>query len=212
MRRACLVFGIVGLFMVLAACVSCREATKPSSDELSPSADGPLQEGATAGLSSSERDKLRQNTAGKASSGTQVSSKPAAESTEPEEEDPLAGMPPEMLKQLAEAEAAAEGEEMAGACITCHVDQVDEYVGSLHQTEKVTCADCHGSSEPHIEDENNDVKPDVLFFRANTDRRCGECHEDDCTRPPEYKPPIVMKSQPTICTDCHGRHDVKLVK
>lgn len=202
--------------MILAACVSCRQDTTSSPEEPSPSAaspDSPATKGATAGLSGSERGKVREKTPGQAASDTHVSGKATSQSTKSdEEEDPLAGMSPEMLKQLAEAEAAAEGEELAGACITCHVDQVDEYIGSLHQTEKVTCADCHGSSEPHVEDENNDVKPDTVFIRENTDRRCGECHEDDCTRPPEYKPPFVMKSQPTICTDCHGRHDVKLIK
>ncbi len=203
MRSACLMFGYAGLIVIVAACVSCRQDTTPSSDEPSPDT-----------TTSAPSKSVDTEAVPEAAAATKEAApeKPAAKSTKPEEEDPLAGMSPEMLKQLAEAEAAAEGEELAGPCITCHVDQVDEYVGGLHQKEKVTCADCHGSSEPHVEDENNDVKPDVLFFRANTDRRCGECHEDDCTRPPEYKPPIVMKSQPTICTDCHGRHDVKLIK
>ena len=100
---------------------------------------------------------------------------------------------------------------LAGACITCHVDEVDEYIGSLHRIEKVACVDCHGSSEPHVEDENNDVKPDTVFIRENTDRLCGQCHEDDCTRP-EHKPETGKKPEPKICTDCHGKHSLKLKK
>lgn len=92
-------------------------------------------------------------------------------------------------------------------CTMCHVDVEDEYVPSKHYAEKVSCKRCHGKSEGHLADENNEVKPDRMFTRANTDDFCEECHE--CGRePPE--PPDLPAAEHKICTECHGAHDVKL--
>ena len=89
-------------------------------------------------------------------------------------------------------------------CTMCHVDIEDAYVESKHYAKKVSCIKCHGKSEGHLADENNEVKPDRMFTRKNTDAFCEECHE--CDREPLEPPPSKHK----ICTECHGAHDLKL--
>ena len=91
-------------------------------------------------------------------------------------------------------------------CDLCHIDVTDEYVGSIHDVEKVGCVECHGPSEGHVADENNEVKPDQLFAREDVDRLCGTCHE--CDRPTEPEP--AAESGRKVCIDCHGPHDLVL--
>jgi len=91
-------------------------------------------------------------------------------------------------------------------CTICHVDVGDEFAGSKHAEEEITCTDCHGPSEGHAADENNRVKPDVVFVRGDVDRLCGDCH--DCSRPGPTKPPDPVPDGWKMCTECHGSHEL----
>jgi hypothetical protein len=91
-------------------------------------------------------------------------------------------------------------------CSLCHVDIEDEFVVSKHFDEKIGCKTCHGPSEEHLADENNEVKPDELFARSDVDRLCGVCH--DCGREEERQPTPGREGEPEVCTDCHGPHDL----
>jgi len=114
-------------------------------------------------------------------------------------EDVLAELDPEWLAALNEAESLEE--KSADGCALCHVDVADEMHGTPHHGEEIGCVDCHGESRAHVRDENNDVKPDEIFARADVDRACRECH--DCSRvPAEDTPPAARR----VCTDCHGVH------
>jgi hypothetical protein len=95
-------------------------------------------------------------------------------------------------------------------CSLCHVDVEDKFVGSKHFEEKVGCQTCHGPSEGHVADENNDVKPDELFVRKDVDELCGICH--DCGRPKPPAPELTAQGEPKVCTDCHGNHDLALAQ
>ena len=92
-----------------------------------------------------------------------------------------------------------------GGCDTCHVDVEDEVVGTKHDAEGVGCVKCHGPSEGHIADENNEVLPDRVFARSIIDGFCGECHE--CSRPAAGRTATAQAKQ-KVCTDCHGAHDL----
>jgi hypothetical protein len=91
-------------------------------------------------------------------------------------------------------------------CSICHVDVEDELVASRHFEEEIGCQTCHGPSEGHLADENNEVAPDELFARADTDRLCGDCHE--CGRPDSGKD--TANREHPICTDCHDPHTLEL--
>ena len=93
-------------------------------------------------------------------------------------------------------------------CSICHVDIEDQFVGSLHFKEKVGCKTCHGPSEGHLADENNEVKPDEVYARKDVDRLCGRCHE--CARPKPSDPEVAAAQRQKVCIDCHGAHDVAL--
>ena len=116
----------------------------------------------------------------------------AAPLAEPDEPEP----PADVM-----AAASSSANPLAG-CTLCHVDIEDEYIGSTHYEEAVACTKCHGPSEGHVADENNEIKPDELFAREDADRLCGACH--DCPRPKPDKP----SPEPKVCTDCHGPHDI----
>ncbi len=90
-------------------------------------------------------------------------------------------------------------------CTLCHVDVEDEYVESDHFHEKVACTECHGPSKGHLADENNDVKPDEMFARKDTDRLCSECHDCSRTIPPGWTDLPLDKRQ--VCSECHVAHE-----
>jgi hypothetical protein len=91
-------------------------------------------------------------------------------------------------------------------CTLCHVDVEDEFVGSKHFDEKVGCKTCHGPSEGHLADENNEIKPDEVFARKDVERLCSQCHE--CWRdiPDGWAKQPRDKRQ--VCTECHGWHEL----
>jgi hypothetical protein len=89
-------------------------------------------------------------------------------------------------------------------CTLCHVDVEDEFVGTAHFTHDVGCRTCHGPSKGHLADENNEVKPDEMFARADVDRLCSDCHE--CERPGPAQAAGATGPEHKVCTDCHGWH------
>ena len=95
-------------------------------------------------------------------------------------------------------------------CSLCHVDVEDEFLGSKHFEEKVGCRTCHGPSEGHVADENNDVKPDEVFAREDVDQLCVFCHE--CSRPDKSKPVKTADGTPKVCIECHGQHNLALAQ
>ncbi len=112
----------------------------------------------------------------------------------------------------AEAEPAPAGPQPVaanpfGGCDMCHVDVEDEFVGTKHDVEGVGCVKCHGPSEGHVADENNEVLPDRMFADSQVDSFCLECHE--CSRPAASQATTANAEQ-KVCTACHGAHDLRL--
>ncbi|MFQ6131005.1 MAG: hypothetical protein ACE5R4_03140 [Armatimonadota bacterium] len=97
--------------------------------------------------------------------------------------------------------AAAAGEEdrqVTAGCAICHVDVVDKLAESKHPGAGIGCVTCHGPSQGHVTDENNQVKPDVIYGRDEIDAHCVACHA--CSRAQPEEPPV------RVCTECHGKH------
>lgn len=93
-------------------------------------------------------------------------------------------------------------------CSQCHVDVEDEVIGTAHFQKRIGCKTCHGPSKGHLADENNEVKPDRLFTRADVNQLCEPCHE--CNRARQPAEATKKGKQLEACTDCHGHHDPRL--
>lgn len=203
-RRPTTVVQAVGLLLaILAICTSCtnnppQDVKAPTVPSVTapPTTTGPVEEPVDAEPAPEPpADEPAEATPGE---------EPAADAAPATPEEPPSD-------QAAEAEMdegdVLERNPLAG-CELCHVDVEDEFAPSPHFAEKVACVDCHGLSEGHAADENNEVKPDVVFNRENTDPLCEECH--GCSRPEDSRPAEAPPQGPAVCTDCHGHHDLAL--
>ncbi len=84
-------------------------------------------------------------------------------------------------------------------CGDCHREIASRWQASRHQT--VTCEDCHGMTQPHVEHKASLVIDTSREF-------CGTCHAENSTRPPDF--PQVDLTQHwvgTACAACHNPHD-----
>lgn len=98
------------------------------------------------------------------------------------------------------------------ACLVCHINYRDEPLARTHAEARVGCADCHGESTEHKNDEDNTTPPDVMFPADRIDALCDGCH--DTHDAPAVK--VIQlwlerckdKKDPAdlVCTDCHGTH------
>jgi len=103
---------------------------------------------------------------------------------------------------------------IAKTCGQCHVGVEDIYNESVHgvllaegDPEGPVCTDCHTAHD--IETPTN------AHFKAVSDERCGECHEDRLTFYYDtYHGKAMALGRPNVasevaaCYDCHGHHDV----
>ena len=131
-----------------------------------------------------------------------VSQPDPAEDIEADAERILAEMNPEWQAMLAQAEAL-QRRDQAQSCVVCHVDAADQWTGTAHDHNDVGCIECHGPSEAHAQDENNEVLPDELFARADVDYLCAKCHV--CTRTRDEET-LAAIAPARVCTDCHTAH------
>ncbi len=98
------------------------------------------------------------------------------------------------------------------SCYVCHGNYEVEPMALIHAKEDVGCADCHGQSHEHRNDEDNITPPDKMFAGSGIERNCKECHETH-DAPAEkviarWQERCPAKSDPDelLCTDCHGTH------
>ncbi len=103
-----------------------------------------------------------------------------------------------------------------GPCFVCHLNYKEEPLAHQHAVRNVGCVKCHGKSYAHRNDENNITPPEIMVPPEKIDRACGKCHQT-------HDVPAVKviacwlkrcgaKTDPKqiVCTDCHGRHRLKV--
>ncbi len=101
------------------------------------------------------------------------------------------------------------------ACYVCHGNYQEEPFALWHAKEDVGCADCHGESHDHRNDEDNITPPDTMFAAADIAGVCANCHETHDAPAVEviarWKERCPAKTDPKklVCTDCHGQHRLK---
>jgi len=122
----------------------------------------------------------------------------------------LLNEPPDSENVSAPAPTPAAGEN--AACFVCHANYQDEALVAWHAAADVGCAECHGKSYPHCNDENHRTPPDKMVPPDEIRAFCDKCH-------PAHDVPAeklserriqrglnVNNDQALVCTDCHGDH------
>jgi len=101
-------------------------------------------------------------------------------------------------------------------CYVCHENLRTEELVAQHAVKNVGCAECHGRSVAHCNDENNTTPPDTLFPREAIDPACIKCHKEHkapATKVIERwleKCPKHADPKTLICTNCHGNHRLRV--
>jgi len=116
-------------------------------------------------------------------------------------------------------------------CYVCHPDMKTEDISTMHLEMDVTCDVCHGASTEHMHDEMLMTGPDLLFGRKEVERMCSDptCHKPgegrDMYGRQDHKNQEAVEAffqkwtgrmRPngravnanSICTDCHGTHNI----
>lgn len=131
---------------------------------------------------------------------------------------PVAAAPPLSIEHLLDEklpEAARDADKVLAdnsACYVCHGNYKEEPFALAHAKEDVGCADCHGESHDHRNDEDNITPPDKMYAEADIAAACADCHETHDA--PAHK--VIARWQERcpgktdpkrlVCTDCHGKH------
>jgi formate-dependent nitrite reductase cytochrome c552 subunit len=98
------------------------------------------------------------------------------------------------------------------ACYVCHDNYKTELMSVQHAKEDIGCADCHGDSLEHRNDEDNITPPEIMYPAAKIDSMCQECHDthDAPARQVlgrwQERCPEKTDFTTVVCTDCHGYH------
>jgi len=114
---------------------------------------------------------------------------------------PLPDEAPLLLADSGPAPAANGGADNS-RCFVCHINFQTEQLTLTHAQAGVSCADCHGPSDAHIDDESwarggNGTPPDKMYTRNAINAFCLHCHKSVS---------LHTGSPDKVCTDCHGKH------
>ena len=118
--------------------------------------------------------------------------------------------PPDTENVAASAITRAAGRN--AACFVCHANYQDEALVGWHAAEDVGCAECHGKSYPHCNDENHRTPPDKMFPPDEIRAFCGKCHPTHDVAAEKLRERRIQhglnvnNDQALVCTDCHGDH------
>jgi hypothetical protein len=97
-------------------------------------------------------------------------------------------------------------------CHVCHINYVNEDIAVVHASNGIGCADCHGQSDAHIDDESwasggNGTAPEIMYLPEAINPFCMGCHTNDKIDEKQHKDVLAGKDpQHKYCTDCHGEH------
>jgi len=104
-------------------------------------------------------------------------------------------------------------------CLVCHLNFAESDSIAGHVCWGITCAQCHGKSIEHMNDESMMTPPDILYGRTEVEAMCRQCH-DQPHKSPRAVGAFIEKwdggkrengrnvTEDSVCTDCHGLHTV----
>lgn len=120
---------------------------------------------------------------------------------------------PLLLDETAETEkVTTEAEAKNATCYVCHANYTDETLAQWHAKANISCADCHGESIAHKNDENHLTPPDRMYPASEIDGDCLKCHATHDVQPAEvvrrWRQHTGDKKTDVLCKKCHESHDV----
>lgn len=80
-------------------------------------------------------------------------------------------------------------------CYVCHINYEQEKLTSSHAKAGIGCERCHGASDAHCSDKDNNTPPDIMYPAEKVNSFCKSCH-----------PNSNLSGGKKFCTDCHGEH------
>jgi Cytochrome c3 len=119
--------------------------------------------------------------------------------------------------QKATAVAATRAATENSACLVCHANFKTEFLVRRHAAADIGCFHCHGRSLAHQNDENNTTPPQTMYAADQIDPFCRSCRHKTHDVPAREVIARWMErgldktdSKSIVCTDCHGRHRMKV--
>ena len=97
-------------------------------------------------------------------------------------------------------------------CHVCHMNYISEDIAVVHSQVGIGCANCHGQSDAHIDDESwawggNGTAPEIMYLPQAINPFCMGCHTKDKIDDKQHKDVLAGKDpEHKYCTDCHGDH------
>lgn len=119
-----------------------------------------------------------------------------------------------LLDEPTELEVASGADNQT--CFVCHANYSEEPFAVSHALMDIGCADCHGESIAHKNDENNTTPPGHMFPPEEIAKLCKKCHDSHDVSPNKviarWQKKGLEKTDPKsiVCTDCHGNHRLKI--
>lgn len=116
------------------------------------------------------------------------------------------------VEHRSQAEDPGSSEPDNDVCLVCHLDYEEEPMVVTHARGGIGCADCHGSSWDHADDEGHEIAPEIMYPLSAIDPACRKCHATHEATAREilarWQECCTGKRDPAkaVCTDCHGRH------
>ena len=92
-------------------------------------------------------------------------------------------------------------------CYVCHLNYDGEQLTADHEWAEIGCAECHGRSHDHCNDENNITPPEIMYPAAKINPFCMSCHSGTEIDQQDAHRSLLsgVVTQQKYCTKCHGR-------
>ena len=97
-------------------------------------------------------------------------------------------------------------------CFVCHMNYTKEDIAVIHARVNIGCAQCHGESDAHIDDESwswggKGTPPDIMYAPEKINPFCMGCHSKHKINTGRHRDVLASKDpKHKSCTDCHGDH------
>jgi len=99
-------------------------------------------------------------------------------------------------------------------CLVCHANFEEEKISLTHAKASVGCEKCHGQSSKHSSDEDGLIPPEIMYPREKIAPACMACHSAEKIKNQEDHKKVFDKSgaisTAKTCTECHGKHKMKV--